>query len=283
MKILVLGANGMLGHVVTRHFLDIGYEVLETSRDKGDINYFDVSKDISAIQKVLKRIKPKVVINCIGILNKNAEENHDLAVMVNSYLPHYLDKISDEFDFKLIHISTDCVFDGKKGEYCENSQKDSTSFYGQSKALGEVKNDKNLTLRTSIIGPDTNPNGIGLFQWFMNQETQTNGFNKVIWTGVTTIELAKCIDKAIKNNLVGLKHVVNGDTIDKLSLLKLIKKHFKKDIKIIPKSDYVVNKSLKKSDEFDFDIPTYDQMIKDMAEWVGRRKSLYSKNQGGAK
>lgn len=279
MKIFVLGDDGMLGHVVKQYFKEKGYEVKGTSRSNNSDFQFDVMKNINDFEKFIADFKPEVVINCIGILNKVAEDNKPLAVIANSYLPHYVDEICRNNKIKFIHVSTDCVFDGKKGEYDEDSFKDATSFYGQSKALGEVNNDYNLTLRTSIVGPDKNENGIGLFQWFMNQEKETNGFDKVIWTGVTTIEFAKCMEKAIQNNLTGLRHVANNQQIDKYSLLNLFKKHFKKDIVIKPKSDYVSNKSLVRTTDFDFEIPSYNQMVKEMSEWVSRHEEFYSESQ----
>lgn len=279
MRIFVLGDDGMLGHVVKQYFKEQGYEVKGTSRSNNSDFQFDVMKNINDFEKFIADFKPEVVINCIGILNKVAEDNKPLAVMANSYLPHYIDDICRNNKIKFIHVSTDCVFDGKKGEYDEDSFKDATSFYGQSKALGEVDNDYNLTLRTSIVGPDKNENGIGLFQWFMNQEKETNGFDKVIWTGVTTIEFAKCMERAIQNNLTGLRHVVNNQQIDKCSLLNLFKKHFKKDIVIKLKSDYVSNKSLVRTTDFDFEIPSYDQMVKEMSEWVSCHEEFYSESQ----
>ena len=279
MKIIVLGADGMLGHVVKLYFQEKGHEVVGTSRSTNNNYYYDVTKNIDALEGYIDRFNPDAVINCVGLLNKVAEDNHALAVLLNSYLPHYVDELCHKKNVKFIHVSTDCVFDGVKGEYTEASFKDATNFYGQSKALGEINNTYNLTLRTSIIGPDINPNGIGLFQWFMNQEKETNGFDKVIWTGVTTIELARAMEKAIQNNLTGLRHVVNNEKIDKYSLLNLIKKHFNKDIIIKPKSDVVSDKSVIRATDFDFDVPSYDQMIKEMAEWITKHEDLYSENQ----
>ena len=279
MKLLVLGSEGMLGHVVKLYFQENGHDVRGTSRS-GDEDYtFDVTKNISDIEKFIDDFKPDAVINCIGILNKVAEENKPLAVLVNSYLPHYLDEVSKNKKVKFIHVSTDCVFDGKTGDYTEDSLRTATDFYGRSKGLGEVNNESNLTLRTSIVGPDKNPNGIGLFQWFMNQENETNGFDKVIWTGVTTLQFAKCMEKAIANNLTGLRHAVNNKKIDKYSLLSLFKKHFNKDITINRKSDYISDKSLIRTTDFDFDIPSYDQMVKEMAEWVTNHEEIYSESQ----
>jgi dTDP-4-dehydrorhamnose reductase len=281
MKILVLGADGMLGHVVKLYFQENGYMVKGTSRRKSenDNYYYDVVANVGEIESIIDTYNPGVVINCIGLLNKIAEENQSLAVLLNSYLPHYVDELCKKRGIKFIHVSTDCVFDGTKGEYTENSIKDAKSFYGQSKALGEVNNDSSLTLRTSIVGPDTNEKGIGLFQWFMNQKAETSGYDKVIWTGVTTIELAKAMEKAIQNNLSGLRHVVNNEKIDKYSLLNLFKNHFKKDIIINKNSDVVSDKSVMRTTDFDFNIPSYDQMVKDMADWITNHENLYSENQ----
>lgn len=284
MKVLILGSEGMLGHVVKLYFQEKGHTVRGTSRSGGEYYVFDATKDLSDIERFVDDFEPDAVINCIGILNKVAEDNKSLAVLINSYLPHYVDEMCSEKGIKFVHVSTDCVFDGKAdGDYTEDSLRTATDFYGRSKGLGEIENDSNLTLRTSIVGPDKNQNGIGLFQWFMGQEKETNGFDKVIWTGVTTLEFAKCMEKAIINNLTGLRHVVNNQKIDKYNLLLLFKKHFKKDIVVHHKSDYVSDKSLTRTTDFDFDIPSYDQMVKEMAEWVTDHESIYSESQRVAK
>lgn len=274
MRILVLGKTGMLGHVVFNYFKERDYEVYGTST-KEDIKY-DAFGDMEAIESIIKDIKPNVVINCIGILNKAAEDNKFMAVKLNSLLPHYLDSISEKYGFKLIHISTDCVFSGLDGNYTEDSLPDATSFYGRSKALGEINNDRNVTLRTSIVGPDSNPKGIGLFQWFMSQNDKVYGYSKVIWTGVTTIELAKVIESTIKNNITGLQHVVNNSTIPKYELLKLFKNVFNKKVDIEINDELKSEKTLIRTEKsFDYNIPSYEGMIKEMKEWVDSHKDLY--------
>ena len=276
MRILVLGSEGMLGHVVKRYFENKGHEVHSTCRDKNDQNYFDLTDNIKNIDEIVERIKPQAVINCIGLLNKVAEENQSLAVLINSYLPHYMDELSEKANFKFIHVSTDCVFDGKKGKYTTDSFKDAYSFYGQSKALGELKNNRSVTLRTSIVGPDENPRGIGLFQWFMNQENETKGFSKVIWTGITTIQFAKCMEEAIEKDLSGLYHAVNGDEIAKSDLLRLFAKYFKPSTKVVDDASYVSNKSLALNEtDYRFKIPSYETMVQEMKEWVLANKDLY--------
>lgn len=276
MRILVIGANGMLGHVVKLYFEEKGYEVYSTSRRKDAQCYFDAERDIKGIEAILENVKPDAVINCIGVLNKDAEENKRRAVLINSYLPHYLDSLQEKYGFKFVHISTDCVFEGTKGDYDERAYQDATSFYGRSKALGEVVNDKSVTLRTSIVGPDNNENGIGLFKWFINQTDAVGGYSKVIWTGVTTIELAKAIEKAIINNLTGLHHVVNNDTICKKDLLELFKKIFHKNIVITDNSSVESKKTLVRTDNsFDFGVPDYPTMIEEMKAWVIAHEELY--------
>ncbi len=276
MRVLILGADGMLGHVVRRYFEKKGNEVFVTTRRKENENYFDVSDNMRNIDEIVDRLKPQVVINCIGLLNKVAEENQSLAVLVNSYLPHYMDELSEKKNFKFIHVSTDCVFDGKKGKYTVDSFKDAYSFYGQSKSLGELKNNRSVTLRTSIVGPDENPKGIGLFQWFMKQEGKANGYSKVIWTGITTIQFAKCMEEAIEKDLTGLYHAVNGKEIAKADLLRLFAKYFKPSTHVIDDESYISNKSLVLNEnDYKFDIPSYEEMVKEMREWVLENKDLY--------
>jgi dTDP-4-dehydrorhamnose reductase len=278
-KVLILGSEGMLGHVAKLYFEEQGHDVKGTSRSGSQDYTYDVTQNVGDIEGFVEDFKPDAVINCVGILNKIAEENKALAVMVNSYLPHYVDEVCRKRNVKFLHVSTDCVFDGKTGGYKEDSTRTANDFYGRSKGLGEVDNDSSVTLRTSIVGPDMNQNGIGLFQWFMNQEKETNGFDKVIWTGVTTLELAKGMEKAIVNNLSGLRHVVNNEKINKYDLLTLFNKHFNKNIVINPKSDYVSDKSLVRTTSFDFKIPSYDEMVKELADWVTRHESIYSESQ----
>lgn len=283
MRVLVLGKTGMLGHVVCTYLEEQGYEVIGTARNDEKYSY-DANSNLEGIKSIIEEVKPEVVVNCIGVLNQVCEENKPMAVRLNSLLPHYLDSLSEEYKFHFIHVSTDCVYEGTIGKYDETSFPDARSFYGRSKALGEVKNDRSVTLRTSIVGPDSNPKGIGLFQWFMKQENEVGGYSKVIWTGVTTIELAKQIDVAIKNHLTGLQHVVNNDFIPKKDLLELFKKHFDKDIVINENDKVVSEKTLVRTDlSYNFDIPSYDEMVKEMRQWVDNHQELYPNLVSGRK
>ena len=276
MKVLILGSTGMLGHVVKKYLESLNYQVLATTRRIKNEFYFNPIENIYKLEEIIKHNNPEVIINCIGVLNKAAEDEKHNAILINSYLPHYIDDLSKKYNFKFIHISTDCVFEGTKGNYTEESTKDAQSFYGKTKALGEIENSKNITLRTSIIGPDHNADGIGLFNWFMKQTGEINGFSKVIWTGVTTIELAKQIELVIKSNLSGLYHVINGDKINKYELLRLFNKYFNKDIIINKEEEYKCDKSLiTTKNDYIFNIPSYEEMIKEMYLWIEKNKDLY--------
>jgi len=280
LRILVLGCKGMAGHML-KNYLDnnLNYEVWGIARgvnpEKNLIN-LDVS-NTKKLEKILYKEAFDVVINSIGLLNNTAENNAELAVWFNSYFPQLLASYGEKYNFKLIHISTDCVFSGKEGAYKEDSFKDGTGFYAQSKALGEVVNSKDLTLRTSIIGPELKVDGIGLFHWFMTQSGKINGFTKTIWSGVTTLVLANVVEWAIENKITGLYHVTNNKSIDKYSLLNLIKKYTKKSISIIPIEGKKTNKSfIDTRKELNSIIPTYNQMVKDMIVNAKKNKSTYS-------
>ncbi|QGQ48273.1 SDR family oxidoreductase [Metabacillus sediminilitoris] len=279
MRFLILGATGMAGHVIAIYLKEQGHEVTALTRRPFPYceNIIADITNLPIVSETINNGKYDAVINCIGILNEFAEENKHQAVFLNSYLPHYLSYQTRESKTKIIHMSTDCVFSGKSGNYNENSIRDGETFYDRSKALGELENEKDLTFRNSIIGPDINEYGIGLFNWFMEQNGEINGFTKAIWTGVTTLTLAKAMEKAMENNLAGLYNLVNNDSITKYELLKLFNKYFKDNKLTINKSDKVsLDKSLINSrNDFDFVVPSYEEMIMEMKEWVVSHKELY--------
>jgi len=277
--ILVLGSSGMLGHVVTKYFEEKSYDVYNLSH-RIKINERTEIMDVtnfSEFDKYLNKLKVDVIVNCIGILNEDAENNPDKAILLNSYLPRFLEKKYMNTKVKIIQISTDCVFSGKTGNYTENSFCDGDSIYARTKTLGEINNNKDLTIRTSIIGPDINEDGIGLFHWFMNQKDTIYGFKNAYWTGVTTIELAKGIEILIKNDVAGLYHFVPNEKISKYNLLNIIAEIFNRNITIIPKEDYYVDKSLINTrTDFKYVIPTYREMIEEMKNWIDKNPQLYS-------
>lgn len=280
-KVLIIGSKGMAGHMIKEYLIQKEYDVYGTFREKEEKNlemnefYLDAF-DKGKLEEILKKVKPDFVINCIGILNQFAENNPDIAIYVNGYFPHYLDRLSEKYEYKLIHITTDCVFSGKKGNYTEDDFRDADSYYGRSKAIGEVNNNKTLTFRTSIIGPDINKDGIGLFNWFMKQEGKIKGYSNVFWSGVTTLELAKAIEASFNQNISGIVHLVNNKKISKYDLLKLFSKYMNKDIEIEKYEDYFSDKSLiRTKEEFNYKVPNYEKMIEELSEWIKNKNDRY--------
>lgn len=278
-NILVLGSIGMAGHLITLYFKEQGYNVTAYSMQPFPYcnNIIGNALETENFKNMLLEGDYDVVINCIGILNQVADENQSLAVYLNSYLPHLVADTLKDKKTKLIHMSTDCVFAGNSGPYYEDSLRDGLTFYDRSKALGEVEDNKNLTFRNSIIGPDMNENGIGLFNWFMKQRGEINGFTGAIWTGVTTLTLAKAMEQAIKEDLCGLYNLVNNTSISKYDLLCLFNKYFRNNELKINKSESLnLDKSLRrKRNDFSFVVPSYEEMVSEMSEWVNAHNDLY--------
>lgn len=280
MRFLILGSNGMAGHMLYLYLKSKGYTV--TGFAKSNPHQFDDiiignALDATSVEKVVKEGAFDVVVNCIGILNDFAEKNKSVATFLNAYLPHFLAEITSGLQTRVIHISTDCVFSGKKGAYTETDFRDGDTFYDRSKALGELNDHKNLTLRNSIIGPDINPKGIGLLNWFMQQQHKVNGFTKSIWTGQTTLQLAKTVEKASLSNVTGLYNMVPDSSISKYDLLLLLNSTFRNNsLEIHPVEGIVADKSLVRTKfDFEYSIPGYEQMVNEMHEWVLQNKSLY--------
>jgi dTDP-4-dehydrorhamnose reductase len=278
-KILVIGIKGMAGHVLFNSLPKLGnYEVYGAARNISSTNRI-FNLDVSNIVELKKIIDLEfdVVINCIGILNKDAEDNPHKAIWFNSYFPHLLESYTKNTKTKVISISTDCVFSGKKGNYTETDFRDGEGFYASSKAIGEVINDKDLTIRTSIIGPELNKDGIGLFHWFMQQNDTVSGYSHAFWSGITTVELAKVIHQTILQEIKGLLIVTGNSKIDKYSLLKLFNTIFRSNSLIITEnSNYKVDKSMYSSrNDFRYSIPAYEIMILEMKDWIEIHKAYY--------
>ena len=279
-KILVIGIKGMAGHVVFKSLPQLGnYEVYGVARNvisTDKIFNLDVS-NTEELKKIID-LRFDVVINCIGILNKDAEDNPHKAIWFNSYFPHLLESLTKNTKTKVISISTDCVFSGKKGNYTERDLTDGEGFYAKSKAMGEIVNEKDLTIRTSIIGPELNKEGIGLFHWFMNQKGQISGYSQAFWSGITTIELAKVIHNTILQEAKGLLIVAGNPKIDKFSLLKLFNSIFRNDALIITENDsYKVDKSMYSTRlDFAYQVPSYKDMILEMKRWIDENDYDYN-------
>lgn len=284
-KVLVLGSTGLIGHQVYNYLnSNSDYELSNISYRKklqDDTILLDM-RDEKVFLDTIVRINPDIIINCIGILIGGANENPENAIFINSYMPHRIMRIADDINAKLIHISTDCVFSGDKKEpYIETDEKDGKDTYAKAKGLGEIINDTHLTLRTSVVGPELKSNGEELFHWFMSQQGTINGFTKAIWSGVTTLELAKAIKWAIDNDITGLYHITNNQYINKYELLNLFKKHTNKDITINKVDGKEVDKSfLDTRNEINYNIPSYEIMIKEMIELM-HNNNLYQQYNTG--
>ena len=279
MKFLVLGCNGMAGHMISLYMKEQGHDVFGFDRSvpKYVNGIAGDARNTELIRDLIVDGKYDSVINCIGILNQFAEDNKALASFLNSYFPHFLAEVTEGTDTQVIHMSTDCVFSGKRGEYTESDFRDGETFYDRSKALGELEDNKNITLRNSIVGPDINPNGIGLLNWFMKQSGEINGYTKAMWTGQTTLQLAKTMEVAAKEKAHGLFNTVPNHSISKYELLKLFNHYLRDDMIIInPIEGINADKSLKRTRfEFDYLIPDYEIMVAELAAWLREHREMY--------
>lgn len=279
MKFLVLGSNGMAGHMIALYLKEKGHSVTGFAR-KESRHIATIVGDATDTKKLAETIesgKYDIIINCIGILNQFAEQNKDQAAFLNGYLPHFVAKITENSPTRIFHMSTDCVFSGRTGGYTEKSLKDGETFYDRSKALGELDDNKNITFRNSIVGPDINPQGIGLLNWFMKQNDEINGFSKAMWTGQTTLQLAKTMEKAATENVTGLYNMVPDHNISKYDLLLLFNKYLKNGALKINKVDGInADKTLVRTNfDFGYLIPNYETMISELADWMKAHKELY--------
>lgn len=258
MRILVLGASGMLGNAMIRVLSERqDWEVYGTLRSQNHKGYFsseiagrllsgvDVEQHDSLLQAFI-RVRPDWVINCVGLVKQLADAENPLQVIpINAILPHRIARLCELVGAKLVHMSTDCVFSGERGGYCESDTPDAKDLYGRSKLLGEVNYPHTVTLRTSIIGHELQ-SAHGLVSWFLSQRTQCYGYRKVIFSGLPTIVLAQIIrDHVISNsNLSGVYHVAS-QPISKYDLLLQMRDAYGLTIEIIPDDKITLDRSLK--------------------------------------
>ena len=271
-EVMILGVNGMLGHTLFKFFnFNTSLNTVGILRNKRNLlsdNMLSKSKNIyeynfiedNVLKQLIDAFKPKFIINCIGIVKQHPDANNPLiSISVNSLFPHKLDKLCQLFETKLIHFSTDCIFSGKKGNYVEDDISDSHDLYGRSKFLGEVKSNNTLTLRTSYIGEEL-VTARGLLSWFLQQKGRVKGFSRAIYSGLTTVEIAKVLNEFVLPNetLKGVYHL-SSEPIDKYSLLKIIKNVYDKNVTIEKDSEFKINRSLNSSK---FQIETGYQPLK---------------------
>jgi dTDP-4-dehydrorhamnose reductase len=282
MKVLVIGGSGMLGHKLVQVWqkrFDLWVTLRGKFSDNEIYGIFDKNKtfelidveSIESLEKIIEEIKPDVIFNAVGIIKQlPTSKNVIKTLTVNSIFPHQLAEMVEKKDIRLINISTDCVFDGNKGNYNEDDLPNAIDLYGKSKNLGEVTGENCLTLRTSIIGRELNTNH-SLVEWFLsNQGGKVKGFVNAIYSGFPTIVLADIIADLIENypKLNGLRHV-SSEPVNKFELLKLIKNAFNVNIEIEHFEDFVIDRSLdstKFRQETGFSPKSWEEMIKLMAE-----------------
>lgn len=280
-KVLILGSTGMLGHQVYYKLNSLNhfelYDISFRHQLRKESIICDITK-LDELEKLIFKIEPDYIINCVGVLIKGSSDNPINAIFINAYFPHWLASTAGLVHAKVIHISTDCVFSGKSGAYQETDFRDADDVYGRSKALGEINDSTHLTLRTSIVGPELKMNGEGLFHWFMHQQNEINGFKKSFWGGVTTVELSNVIAYCLENEIVGLIHITNGERISKYDLLKVFQEYFNKALNVIPVDGKEIDKSLKSErDDFNYDVPSYSEMIQEMKKFMEENRNLYQK------
>lgn len=283
-KILVLGASGMLGNAVLRFFAQkTDYDVHGTLRSQALLGYlqklapsanFSVGVDVDnldSLTRLFANVKPKLVINCVGIV-KQLEESSDplVALPINALLPHRLARLTQVAGARLVHLSTDCVFSGGKGSYSESDAPDAQDLYGRSKLLGEVDYPNAITLRTSIIGHEISGSR-SLVDWFLSQNGAVNGFKKAIFSGLPTVEVARIINDYILPNphVHGLYHL-SSDPINKFDLLSLVAEVYGKQVTITPTDSFAIDRSLN-SDRFrlatGFKPESWELMVKRMHDF----------------
>lgn len=278
-KILVLGSGGLIGHKIYLHLKNNPkfkvYSLSKSTKIDNKTIIHDVS-NFKKLKSLIKKIKPNYIINCVGLLIKDSENDKLKSILLNALLPNKLYSFSKKNKYKLIHISTDCVFSGNnKKPYREIDIPDGISNYSRTKSLGEITEIDALTIRTSVVGPQLKDGG-ELFHWFMKQNGEIFGYVNAYWSGVTSLELAKGVEWSILNNINGIYHLTNGKKISKYHLLSLFKKFTKKIVTINPQLDFKTDKSFVDTrKEIDYQIPTYNTMIKNMINDIKTNQTLY--------
>jgi dTDP-4-dehydrorhamnose reductase len=256
-RVLVLGASGMLGNAVLRLFAQSdGFEATGTARSSASVRTLpapvrervlpDVDvQDGDALVRLFARVRPDVVVNCIGMVKQLAQAADPLsAIPLNALLPHRLANLCELAGARLVHVSTDCVYDGAKGLYTEDDPPDAVDLYGRSKHLGEVDYPHAITLRTSIIGHELQ-SAHGLVGWFLAQQEGVRGYTKAVFSGLPTVELARVIRDHVlpRPSLRGLYHV-SAAPITKHDLLRLVGEVYGKAVTIAPDDRLVIDRSL---------------------------------------
>lgn len=255
-KVLILGGSGMLGHKLWQTLslrFDTYATVRRPARDYADLGVFDqnrlldgvVLQDFVRVEEAIVSLRPDVIVNCIGIVKQDEAATDPIAsITANSLFPHRLAQLAKRIDARFIHLSTDCVFSGRSGNYSEDIVPDPYDLYGRSKLLGEVTGPRCLTIRTSMIGRELSGTH-GLLEWFLSQRSSVRGFKHAIFSGFTTIALSQTIEWIVSDyrELAGIWHV-SSDPISKFDLLSLVKQTYELATEIMPDDTFTCDRSL---------------------------------------
>ena len=286
MKVLVLGANGMLGSAVMQILRKKkNWEVFGTVRSNNkecllppniqeNIIYNVDVLHFERLLKIFSNHKPDILINCIGLVKQNCQVNDPLmSIAINSLLPHRLASICEAFRTRMVHISTDCVFNGEKGNYQEHDPSDARDIYGKTKYLGELDYQHTITLRTSIIGHELKSTR-SLVEWFLSIKSSCVGYTNAIFSGLPTVVLAEVIrDIIIPQTILSGVYHIGSKPISKFDLLQIIASVYKKKVEIFPDRSFVVNRSLN-TDRF------HDATGYVSPDWVSLIKTMYCSKKG---
>ena len=280
MRILIFGANGMLGHRLLMH-LSPKYDVRATLRqsvnayegydffDEKNI-YYDIDvRSVDHVANVLNDFRPHAVVNAVGLVKQRDNAKEIIPnIEINALFPHKLAHACGEVGARLLHMSTDCVFSVRRGNYKESDIPDAVDLYGRTKLLGEVRYPNCLTLRSSIIGPELTQKN-GLLEWFLSQKGRVHGFKNAIFSGFTTMEMSRIIEMMIVHypETNGLYHV-SSNPISKYDLLVHIKSKLKHEIEVLPDDTFICDRSLDSSrfrGPFGYEPPSWEMMIDELA------------------
>jgi dTDP-4-dehydrorhamnose reductase len=281
MRILIFGGDGMLGHCLLRHFQRNHETGVTLRRPLADYSRFGLfnrgntfdetdARDVRRVAAVVSAYHPQAVVNAVGIVKQRPEAHEaDLSNEVNALFPHRLAELCRARAARLVHLSTDCVFSGEKGNYAEADRPDPVDLYGESKLRGEVSSPGAITLRTSMIGPELDRK-TGLVEWLLAQKGKTiKGYRKAVFSGFTTTELARLIEKLISRHpeAHGIYHA-SSDPISKFDLLTRLDRRLGLGVTIVPDDAVVCDRSLDSTrfrKTFDYSPPSWDAMLDELA------------------
>jgi len=289
MKILILGGDGMIGHKIVQALSAQNHEIVISVRENRDLTFKSFSSKTKVffndfindnILYLLDKVNPDVIINAIGITTRRVvTENISDTIYLNSFFPHQLSNWALAFKKRLIHFSTDCIFSGSEGSYLEDTIPDALDYYGKTKGLGEINSKSSLTIRSSMIGPELF-NKTELFEWIINNKgKEINGFSKVIYSGVTTVYMARLVADFIENhkNLNGIYNVASKP-INKFELLHLINDNFDLGLIINEEKTLISNKTLNASKiekEIGIESPHWNDLIVELKKDYMNYTNLY--------